>query len=247
MVLNEPRIRAVVLPLHSWWRSDCSYLDRYVRANPSYCVALLPPHRAIVKAVTRSVIPEEHTIAEGASSDEHTGEMTCSIASTRRSPTARLIDLHGVPLHPVESILPSKGGHCCFEPGYTTFGFCNITIVMLWPRHCKYDQAAGRLHQTIILSAVGSMAHCYTATSTELAVWCHARWRHLCDSLPSHLRRYIPAPTGHWALLKNSMVENQRFNVAKRWVCVRPANQTPFWGAGLARCFREFANSHSFC
>ena len=39
---------------------------------------------------------------------------------------------------------------------------------MLWRRHSKYDQVAGRLHQNIILSVVGSMAHRYTAISLSI-------------------------------------------------------------------------------
>jgi len=43
-----------------------------------------------------SIIPKEHTIAEGASSEtQHIGEVICSIlALTRCSLTARSIDLH---------------------------------------------------------------------------------------------------------------------------------------------------------
>lgn len=37
---------------------------------------------------------------------------------------------------------------------------------MLWRR--KYDQAAGRLHQNIVASVVGSVARRYTAISIEL-------------------------------------------------------------------------------
>jgi hypothetical protein len=51
MVLYEPRFRAVVPSTPTLLEalcSDCSYLDRYIRTNPSYYVALLPTHRAIV-------------------------------------------------------------------------------------------------------------------------------------------------------------------------------------------------------